>query len=267
MARRSSSGVRSCIVPLCGVACAVAAPSNVRAEDALTVTADAESAESALTVGAEVDVPSRSISRGVALNAGPAIQPSAWVATSGASITAWTSFDPALASETRHRPTDFNGVLAYDGTLGPVTLAPSATWITFPGLAGAPQSVELALDTNVEAGPVSLCVSNVADVLAFTGAWYVRAGVCTEHTFSTRWVATADAVAGGGNRRYHEANAGVSTTGLGHAEANVGLTVPAPGGAYLRLHATCSRLVHPALIAAATEPTLVVGGLAVGAEM
>lgn len=261
MPRRESRVIAS----LALFAAVLARPATACAEtDAVSTVGPAEATPSA---GVEVDVPSRSISRGVPLNDGPAVQPSMWIGLGGASATAWMSFDPALAAETGHRPTDFNGVLAYETSFGPVTVAPSATWITFPGLTGVPQTVELALDATLELGPVAVCTTNVVDAVAFEGAWFVRAGLCATLSLAGLGTLEADVGAAGGNRRFHEANAAVATTGLGHVETNLGWTLPVLAGTYVRLHGTYSRLVHPALIAARSEVQLAVGGLAVGAEL
>jgi hypothetical protein len=247
-----------------GLACSALVPAVSRAATESTAALESDLSPSA---GLEVDLPSRYISRGIALNEGPAVQPSAWLGLAGASVTAWTSFDPALTSQTGPRPTDFNGVLAHEVEVGRLSVAPSVTWITFPGLAGTPQSVELALDTNLSAGPVSLCVTNVLDALAFSGAWYGRVGLCAEHTLAAGFDVSADASVSGGNETFHRANAGVATSGLGHAEANLALTVPTPGGTYLRLHGTYSRLLNPALVAAIPEHQLGLGGVAFGAAL
>ena len=232
-----------------------------RAQDA----GDTETAD-AVTAGIEVDVPSRYVSRGVAASEGPTFQPSAWVGYGGLSALVFTSFDPLGQPEVGNAPTDLTAGLAYGAEFGPVSVEPSATAITFPGLPENARTLELGLEAAVALGPVSACTSQSLDAVAFRGAYYLKAGACAAHTFGSGVAVEGDVGAGGGNLAFNEANFGVPAWGLDHVEANLAVTIPADS-LYLRAHGTVSRLVHPDLVRALPEPTVGFAGLAVGAEI
>lgn len=232
-------------------------------ESAVQTTAD----ETGFSGGFEVDVPSRYVARGVGVNQGPAFQPAAWIARSGLTATAWSSFDPAGQRALAAKPTDLTAALAWETEIGPLSIEPSVTYITYPDLADVPTTVEAAVTTSLGIGPVSACVTNIVDTMAFQGAWYGWAGLCFEQSFGERTVLEANGGAGLGNRAFNEVNFGVVSWGLDHVEANLALTLPLTDAAYLRAHATASRLVHRDLLRELPEPMVAFAGAAVGFEM
>ena len=122
-----------------------------------------DDAPARLVVGAELDVPSRYVSRGVALSAGATLQPTAWAAVGPLGVSGWASFDPARHAETRGRPTDVAVTAAYDIAFGALTVTPSAAWLTFPGLDDAASSVEIAVDATFGEGALQACAGCVVD--------------------------------------------------------------------------------------------------------
>ena len=56
--------------------------------------AHAADSERDVSAGAEIDLQSRAIARGVVASEGPAVQPSGWLGVRGATASVWSSFDP-----------------------------------------------------------------------------------------------------------------------------------------------------------------------------
>lgn len=230
--------------------------------------AHAADSERDVSAGAEIDLQSRAIARGVVASEGPAVQPSGWLGVRGATASVWSSFDPQGHAEARGKPTDLTVTLAYDASFGPLAVTPSVTAVTFPGLADSPTTLEAALDAALDFGPAGICVNQSADALAFAGAYFVAAGLCAEHDLGEVAAISADVTAGAGNRRFHEANFGLAVPGgVDLVEANLRVTLPMGEGTFLRAHGTLSRVVHPDLLRALPEPTLAVAGAAVGVEI
>ena len=226
-----------------------------------------EDAPTRLVVGAELDVPSRYVSRGVALSSGAAVQPTAWASVGPLGVSGWASFDPARHAETRGRPTDVAVTTAYDVALGALTVTPSASWLTFPGLDDAPASVELAVDATFGEGAVQACASGVTDVRAQAGALYASAGACAGRSLGAGVYVDAALLATFANATFGRLNFGAPAAGLTGAEGRLALTFEMPGQAYLRAHASVSQLTHPEARRATDEPTLALAGMAVGAEI
>jgi len=226
-----------------------------------------DDAPARLVVGAELDVPSRYVSRGVALSAGAALQPTAWAAVGPLGVSGWASFDPARHAETRGRPTDVAVTAAYDIAFGALTVTPSAAWLTFPGLDDAASSVEIAVDATFGEGALQACAGGVVDAKSAPGAVYATLGGCAGRSLGAGAYVDAALVGTFANAEFGRFNFGAPAAGLTGAEARLALTFDMPRQAYLRAHASVSQLTHPEARRATNEDTLAFAGLAVGAEI
>jgi len=220
---------------------------------------------SELSFGAELDGNSRYVWRGLALNDGPVLQPSAWVSLAGFTVTPWANF----AFREDEAPAGFNELdvtLDFSRDMSDLTVTPSFSAYLYPNQADAPPTGELALALSCAVGPVCICTDHSVDLLATPGAYFGDAGLSFESDLVPDLTVEASASAGWGSACFNEANFEVSRAALCLGEADLALTWSPGGLFYLRPHAALSVLLDRELRAAVPNPVLITGGLVVGRE-
>jgi len=220
---------------------------------------------SELSLGAELDGNSRYVWRGLALNDGPVLQPSAWVSLAGFTVTPWANF----AFREDGAPAGFNELdvtLDYSRDVSDLTVTPSFSAYLYPNQADAPPTGELALALSYPVGPVCICTDHSVDLIATPGAYFGDAGLSYEADLTPSLTVEASASVGWGSARFNEANLDVNRAALNVAGADLALTWCPRWLFYLRPHAALSVLPDRELRTAVPSSLLVTGGLAVGKE-
>jgi hypothetical protein len=220
---------------------------------------------SELSLGAELDGNSRYVWRGLALNDGPVLQPSAWVSLAGFTVTPWANF----AFREDDAPAGFNELdvtLDYSRDISDLTVTPSFSAYLYPNQADAPPTGELALALSYAVGPVRICTDHSVDLIATPGAYFGDAGLSFDSDLVPDLTVEASAYAGWGSARFNEANIGVNRAALNAAGADLAMAWSPGGLFYLRPHAALSVLLDRELRAAVSMPLLIAGGLRVGKE-
>jgi hypothetical protein len=220
---------------------------------------------SELSLGAEPDGNSHYVWRGLALNDGPVLQPSAWVSLAGFTVTPWVNFAfreddaPAWLNE-------LDVTLDYSQDISDLTVTPSFSAYLYPNQADAPPTGELALALSYAVGPVCICTDHSFDLIATPGAYFGDAGLSFESDLVPDLTMEASAYTGWGSARFNEANIGVNRSALNVAGADLALTWSPRGLFYLRPHAALSVLLDRELRAEVSSPLLITGGLAIGRD-
>ncbi len=245
---------------------------------------DDDDAESTVSFGAEVDLLSQYIWRGLTLSSGPVLQPSTFVRVKGVELSATSNLVLTDPGEQGH----FNEVdldLRYQGRWRRLTFEPIAHGYLVFGdepieLADteaplAPprkriSTLEAAFRLTCSVGPVDFFTEHAVDVISYLGAYYGELGAMAHYRWhghkSTHWSVTVE---GGvsvalASDRFNNAYWGVSKTTVDLLSATAALTYYPTRHFYLRAHAEVSTLTDLDLRAAAESPDTWVVGQAIG---
>jgi hypothetical protein len=215
-------------------------------------------------VGAEADLNSRFVWRGVAYSAGPVLQPSTWVSvygfTANVLATLLVNDEPP-----RRRLVSVVPSLGYAYAWLRLTVEPGMT-VYFSHDDVTPETtVEASFNGSFRLGAFKLVSTNNVDVRSHRGAYFGTLGAKYE-TSSERWTIEGAVDVGGATAPFNEAYFQVATAAIGLAEASLQARYDISDVFYFALHTEASVLLAPSLRSAVAEPMLMNGGVAVGAE-
>ena len=219
-----------------------------------------------MTYGVEIALRSGHADRGFIINDRPVAQPVIWFSGSGTEFSAWSSF--ALAPTTDNaRPQIFELELTREQTWGRVTVTPALRMFFYHDALSADRdrSLEGWLTLSYDVGPFRLFARNSLDVLTYKGAYFVDAGIESEHSVSPALELGGSLGAGWASWRFNNAYAEVAKSTLDRVIAETWLTVY-KGHFYIGPHLEFSTIVDPAVRAAVSRPTYVLFRLSMGGE-
>jgi hypothetical protein len=219
-----------------------------------------------ITYGIEIGFRSGHADRGFIINDRPVVQPVMWLSGSGTEFSVWSSF--ALAQTTdAARPEIVELKLEHEQTWGKVTVAPALRMYFYhdPLSAERDRSLEGWLDLSYDVGPFSLFTRHSLDVLTYKGAYFVDAGIESEHRVSPPLELGGSLAAGWASSRFNYAYAEVAKSTLDRVRAATWLNVYR-GRLYTGAHLEFSTIVDPAVRAATTRPTYLLITLSMGGE-
>jgi hypothetical protein len=226
--------------------------------------AHVDSAEQpSLSYGAELDVTSRYMSRGLAWSERPVLQPSARVADHG--VTLGVGGNVYLIDETASASgfSELDLSTKYDLVLGRTTFSPSLSAYIYPEES---DTAELGATLSYDLELLTLQTRHALDVLDNAGGWYGDFGafrsqplgsrVTLETTASMAWCS-------GSFGRYY-VDESLRGMHFGAAILDSSLMVLATEAVYFRLHGTLSRMLEQRIRDSAGDDVLFGGGLALG---
>src|SRR5258707_12575800 len=179
---RASRGFVAVPALVFGLVAAVAGARITRAAD------EAEPAK-ALSGGAECDVSSRYMWRGLALSQGAVAQPSVWLTHSAFTLTLWGS--GALDARDPSGFHELDPSIGYERDLGGWSLKPSVYWYRYPGAADPGSTeMELVVSRGIK-GSIRAFARQTVDVGAYSGASSGAFGLSRESEAEGRWTWTA----------------------------------------------------------------------------
>jgi hypothetical protein len=224
---------------------------------------DEASEAPAFNYGAEVDVSSRYMSRGLAWSERPVLQPSGRIVHRGVTLAmAGNAYlTDEAAADSGFSELDLFG--KYDLVLGPVTLSPSLGAYIYPDAADTAE-LGAALAYNLDI--VTLQTRHSLDVLDNAGGWYGDVGAVRAQPIGSRLTLEGTASVAWCSGSFSRYYIDESLTGLhfGAAILDSSLTFMATDIVYLRLHGTFSRMLEQRMREAAGDEHLLGGGLALG---
>ena len=218
-----------------------------------------------MTYGVEVSFRSGHADRGFIINDRPVVQPVMWFSGSGTELSVWSSFALAQTSGAG-RPQIVELELEHDHTLGKFTLGPALRMYFYHDALNAERdrSLEGWLNLSYNVGPFSIFTRHSLDVLTYKGAYFVDAGIESEHRISAVELGGSLA-AGYGSARFNDDYAGLPKRALDRVRAATWLTVHAKR-LYVGPHLEFSTIVDPAVRAAVSRPTYLLIRLSLGGE-
>jgi hypothetical protein len=219
-----------------------------------------------MTYGVEIAFRSGHADRGFIINDRPVVQPVMWFSGSGTEFSAWSSF--ALAQTTdAARPQIVELELTHEQTWGKVSVGPALRMYFYNDALNAERdrSLEGWLNLSYDLGPVRLFTRHSLDVLTYKGAYFVDAGIESEHRVTPTLELGGSLGAGYGSARFNDDYADVAKRALDRVRAATWLTV------YMRRfyvgpHLEFSTIVDPAVRAAVTRPTYLLVRLGIGGQ-
>lgn len=236
-----------------GVGCALAA-----------MAPRAHADEPQLTAGAQTEVSSRYLWRGLALSDGAVLQPSAWLGWKGLSASAFGNV--FLTGEGQQAFAEVDLTAGYAIGLGRVTLEPSLTAYLYPE---GPDTVEVGLALTVSLDVLDAVLRQAVDLADDAGGYYAEIGVARELELGRGWVLDGSAALGWSTRKF--TRWAMDVDGMAFTPCallgDLGLKYTFDAGLYLRAHASASFLVTREMRAAVADPDLFAGALALGFDL
>jgi hypothetical protein len=219
-----------------------------------------------MTYGLEVAFRSGHADRGFIINDRPVVQPVMWVSGRGTEFSAWSSF-PVAQTTDGARPQIFELELTHEQTWGHVTLAPALRMFFYHDALSTDRdrSLEGWLTLSYTVGPVRLFTRHSLDILTYKGAYFVDAGIESEHQVSSVLELGGSLGAGWASWRFNNAYADVPKSTLDRVSAETWLTLDVKRF-YVSPHVEFSTIVDPAVRAAVLRPTYLLVRLSIGGE-
>ncbi len=128
------------------------------------------------------------------------------------------------------------------------------------------RSIEGWLHVSFDTGPFSLFMTHSLDVETYQGAYFVDAGIKSEHSVSDRLEIGGSLGAGWASARFNDMWVGIGRSALNRVSAEGWVTAHVNARYYIAPHVEFSTLLDPDVRAAALRPAYVRLGLAVGGE-
>ncbi len=219
-----------------------------------------------MTYGVEIAFRSGHADRGFIINDRPVVQPVMWFSGSGTEFSAWSSFAVAQTTDGA-RPQIFELELTHEHTWGNVTVGPAIRMYFYHDALNAERdrSLEGWLNLSYDVGPFRLFTRHSVDVLTYKGAYFVDAGIESEHHVSPPLEIGGSLGAGWASARFNDDYAGIAKRALDRVRAATWLTVYRKPF-YVSPHLEFSTIVDPAVRAATPRPTYLLVRLSLGGE-
>lgn len=225
--------------------------------------AEAKAEPAPISYGAELDVASRYVWRGLAFSEHPVLQPSArlgkYGTTLGIASSAYLGAEPGVQNSVSEL--DFSG--RYDLTFGAASISPNIGVYLYPH---APSTAELSTTLGYNLSVITLVTHQALDIADNAGGYYADVGAANSQRLGARMQLATAASFGwcsGSFGRYYidDTLAGMH---WGAAQLDSSLTLTATDALYFRLHGTASRMLEQRIRHMAPDENLISGGLALG---
>jgi len=205
--------------------------------------------------------------RGFLISDRPVVQPVAWLSAGGTDLSAWGNL-PLSETTDGARPEILEIELTREHTWKRLTIAPAvrAYFYHDPLSPYNTRSIEGWLHLSFDTGPFSLFMTHSLDVETYQGAYFVDAGIKSEHSVSDRLEIGGSLGAGWASARFNDMWVGVARSALNRVSAEGWLTAHVNSRYYIAPHVEFSTLLDRDVRAAALRPGYVRVGLAVGGE-
>jgi hypothetical protein len=219
-----------------------------------------------MTYGVEIAFRSGHADRGFIINDRPVVQPVMWFSGNGTELSAWSSF-PVAQTTDGARPRIVELELTHEHTWGKVTVGPALRMFFYHDALSADRdrSLEGWLKLSYDVGPFSVFTRHSIDILTYKGAYFVDAGISSEHHLSPPLELGGSLGAGWASARFNDAYAGLARRALDRVSAETWLTVYRKRF-YVSPHFEFSTIIDPAVRGATTRPTYLLFRLSMGGE-
>ena len=213
------------------------------AETAVQADTDAKAeSEGGVSYGAEIDMNSRYLWRGLALSHGAVLQPSVHLSAHGATITAWNNTFLGSEPDLTNRFGELDLIAEYQESLGKLTITPSFIAYIYPQ--GSPTG-ELGAGVGYDLSVLKVSTHQFVDVIDNAGGYYADVGLSRAQPLGAKITLDGATVLGwcsGRFTRFYLAR-DMRGLGLGAASADLGVKFAATAAFSARLHGTYSRML------------------------
>ena len=226
----------------------------------------AEAKESLVSGGAEVDLNSRYVWRGIAFSEGPALNPYVYLSIGDFTVSGWGNF--LLTDQDKEFQGQFNEAdiyAAYAFEKDAFSLEATYQHYYYPNTDWE-DTGEVEIKLAYAFDDISVFTSHTLDVESISGAYFAELGLEAEHELSDTAKLEGGVYLGYGNADFNEAYIGPSIDALDVAGASLDVTWYPVKNIYLRPHVEYTSLLHDDLRQAVESPDLVNVGLAAGVE-
>ncbi len=220
-----------------------------------------------LTFGGETDFTSGYVWRGLLVDDGPLMQPSAWISKSGFTFAAWTSHPLSKTSETTHLNAS-TLTLTYGRDWKKLTIEPSVEsyFSRRTQDSNDPNTMEGSLKLSYPAGPLRVFTSHAFDVLAYRGAYFGEAGLGYEGHVTKNTELSISLRSGWASSKFNDIYIGLSKRTFNFIGAEGSVSYYLRPYLYFRPHFEFSNIVDRRLREYLESPTINSFGLAMGVE-
>jgi hypothetical protein len=222
-------------------------------------------ASAAFTYGAETDLNSGYVWRGLLLDEGPVVQPSAWISAFGFTLTAWGNVAMTGASE--GAGLNSGGlVLTYEREWEKLRI--EAALDAYVGRQSSDiesrNTVEGSLGLSYPVGPLRIFTTHAFDVLAYRGSYFGEAGLEYERQVTKNTEFTISFRSGWASAKFNDAYIGVHKSAFNFVGAEVSGSYYFGPHLYLRPHIQFSSITDRRLRGQLAPADIVTFGLAFG---
>lgn len=220
----------------------------------------------ALSYGVELALGSGHADRGFIISDRPVVQPVTWVDWNHTQFSLWSSFTTTAMTD-GSRPRIVELELEREYAWGRFTIGPAVRMYFYHDSPSAysERSVEGWLYVSYNAGPVRLFTYHSLDVLTYKGAYFVDAGIESEHHISAPVVVGGSLRAGWASARFNDAYAGLAARALDRVRAAAWLTASVKH-LYVGPLVEFGTIVDRAVRAQTFRPTYLLVRLAMGSQ-
>src|SRR5260370_37976658 len=217
--------------------------------------------------GAESDLSSGYVWRGLVVSDRPVVSPAVWICTSGFTFIAASTL--ALSNTTEGtRPSVTDLILTHERDWNKLKIEPTfeTYWYRDPLGIATSRSMEGSLKVSYPVGPIRLFTAHSFDVLTHKGAYFGEAGIDYERHFSQKSELATSFHTGWASSTFNDAYVGVNKPAFSLVGLECSFTHRLKPHFYLRPPLEFSSIVDRQLRAAVSRPNFFTFGLATGVE-
>jgi hypothetical protein len=240
-------------------------PSSIRVEAGAETPTQLTDKPSTLTYGAEMDFNSRNVWRGLLLDEGPVMQPTAWISAFGFTLTAYSNV--AMTSASGGAGLKATGLtLTYDRDWEKFKI--EAALDSYMGRQSsdieAQNTVEGSLGLSYPAGPLRIFTTHAFDVLAYRGSYFGEAGLEYERQVTKNTEFRISVRSGWASSKFNDVYIGVNKSAFNFVGVEGSLTHYLGPRLYFRPHIEFSSITDRRLRGQLAPANIVTFGLAFG---
>lgn len=216
--------------------------------------------------GAEMDFNSGYVWRGLLLNDGPVMHPSAWISKSGLTLLAWSSLPLTTTLETERLKAS-GLVLSYEMNWKKLSIEPSVeTYFNRSQSNDASDTTEALLKFSHRVGPLNVFTTHAFDVVAYRGAYFGEAGLGYEGQLTKKAILTISVHSGWASSKFNDSYIGLPKRAVNLVGAEGSVSYYLKPYLYFRPHFEFSSIADGKLRRYLESSTINSFGLALGAE-
>ena len=227
---------------------------------------DDDEDDTAYELGLEVAAESRLVWRGIAENRGAVVQTSGWGGLYGLSVEGFASY--LLNYEGPFAPMHVVGAdltTSYAFSVGDLRFGPGLALLYFPEGLSSSTTAEVSLGASYRLGDFHIVSGTNVDVSIEPGAYFGTLGFNWGRA-KPPWTIKGVADIGWATGKYNHEYLGRDIAALDLVHAGASARYDLGSVVYVELHVDASRLIAPTLVRSVQEPTLMVGGAAIGLD-